>query len=179
MLKESSTSCTLPFLQLVLLDWFLTLGEQSWCLHSDWQTSSHCRLWPSSSFLSQFSPEIDWCHYYPVSHQVSPSWYFLAIDSFPIVQHFEMFGLLGKTHQEEGILIKGDFQHSKSGNPFFGTFLIIFSSFFQRCSWWFAIWVIHFFRIFSFLFFFYFPRLSFLFPFFICFIILVYFHLRY
>lgn len=29
MLEESSTSCTLPFLQLVLLDWFLTLGEQS------------------------------------------------------------------------------------------------------------------------------------------------------
>lgn len=28
MLEESSTSCTLPFLQLVLLDWFLTLGEQ-------------------------------------------------------------------------------------------------------------------------------------------------------
>lgn len=28
MLAESSTSCTLPFLQLVLLDWFLTLGEQ-------------------------------------------------------------------------------------------------------------------------------------------------------
>lgn len=28
MLEESSTSCTLPFLQLVPLDWFLTLGEQ-------------------------------------------------------------------------------------------------------------------------------------------------------
>lgn len=28
MLKESSTSCTLPCLQLVLLDWFLTLGEE-------------------------------------------------------------------------------------------------------------------------------------------------------
>lgn len=28
MLEEFSTSCTLPFLQLVLLDWFLTLGEQ-------------------------------------------------------------------------------------------------------------------------------------------------------
>lgn len=28
MLEESSTSCTLPFLQLVMLDWFLTVGEQ-------------------------------------------------------------------------------------------------------------------------------------------------------
>lgn len=28
MLEDSSTSCTLPFLQLVLLDCFLTLGEQ-------------------------------------------------------------------------------------------------------------------------------------------------------
>lgn len=154
MLEESSTSCTLPFLQLVLLDWFLTLGEQFLGVYiviyrcpptgdSDHPLASFhefARNWLTSLWPS-LSPGF--------SVSVFPSNWF-----FPHCVAFEMFGLLGKKHKEEEVQITGEFQLSISSSL---SFLVparypflIFSEMLKAIH----IWVVHFFRTFSFLFFF-------------------------
>lgn len=128
MLEESSTSCTLPFLQLVLLDWFLTLGAQFLGVytviyrHPLTLDSGHLL-----TFLHDFS--WNWCHDYPITHQVSLSQCFIAIDPVPTVRYFEMFGPLGKKHEEEEVQIRGDFQFSKWGTS---SFLVSFLEFFPH-----------------------------------------------
>lgn len=98
MLEESSTSCTLPFLQLVLLDLFLTLGEQFLGVYT--VIYRHPLTIDSAHPLAFF-------HCFPRMCDMTITLFLirflhLSVSQplllFPIVPHFEMFGLLGKKH---------------------------------------------------------------------------------
>ena len=95
MLEESSTSCTLPFLQLVLLDSFLTLGEQFLGVYTVIYRQP-LTVDPLAFF-----------HDFPRMCDITITWFLIRFRHlsvpqplllFPIGPHFEMFGLLGKKH---------------------------------------------------------------------------------